>query len=244
MIGTGIARRARSVGVIALASAITLGLAAGPSMVIAQAAPGTPDPPSGVGILYGDPQAAAPFWHYQEYDDDCVEMAVADVVGELSGDAPSEHAIVRLAQSTPSPSHHGPIYAKPGKRRAGSGTSFDDEPALLAHYGIQAVSTDKGSAKKTGAPTGVKALEQDLAQGRKMIVGLNAELIWREPVEDKTSDGEPEANHAVVVTGVDTAAGVVHLNDSGSEDGANEQIPIDLFVRSWDTSDDQMTVTS
>ena len=121
---------------------------------------------------------------------------------------------------------------------------FDDEPALLAHYGIQAVSTDKGSAKKTGAATGMKALKQDLAQGRKIIVGLNAELIWREPVEDKTSDGEPEANHAVVVTGVDTAAGVVHLNDSGSEDGGNEQIPIDLFVRSWDTSDDQMTVTS
>jgi len=237
---SSIAARAAAVGSTAAVLATALLLAMG----TAQAAPGTPDPSSGAGTLYGDPAAAAPFWHYQEYDDDCVEMAIADVVGELSGDAPSEHAIVKLAQSTPSPSHHGPIYAKPGKRRAGSGTSFDDEPALLAHYGIQAVSTDKGSAKKTGVPTGVKALEQDLAQGRKMIVGLNAELIWREPVEDKTSDGEPEANHAVVVTGVDTAAGVVHLNDSGSEDGGDEQIPIGLFVRSWDTSDDQMTVTS
>lgn len=237
---SSIAARAAAVGSTAAVLATALLLAMG----TAQAAPGTPDPSSGAGTLYGDPAAAAPFWHYQEYDDDCVEMAIADVVGELSGDAPSEHAIVKLAQSTPSPSHHGPIYAKPGKRRAGSGTSFDDEPALLAHYGIQAVSTDKGSAKKTGVATGVKALEQDLAQGRKMIVGLNAELIWREPVEDKTSDGQPESNHAVVVTGVDTAAGVVHLNDSGSEDGGNEQIPIGLFVRSWDTSDDQMTVTS
>ncbi len=213
------------------------------AMGTAQAAPATPDQPSGAGTFYGDPEAAAPFWHYQDYDDDCVEMAVADVVGELSGDEPSEHAIVKLAQSTPSPSHHGPIYAKPGKRRAGSGTSFDDEPALLAHYGIQAVSTDRGSAKKAGVGTGMKALEQALAQGRKVIAGLNAELIWREPVEDKTSDGQPESNHAVVVTGVDTAAGVVHLNDSGSEDGRNEQIPVALFVRSWDTSDDQMTVT-
>ena len=177
------ARTAAAATAAALAVALLL---AGPSKGTAQAAPGTPDPPSGAGTLYGDPAAAAPFWHYQEYDDDCVEMAIADVVGELSGDAPSEHAIVKLAQSTPSPSHHGPIYAKPGKRRAGSGTSFDDEPALLAHYGIQAVSTDKGSAKKTGVPTGVKALEQDLAQGRKVIAGLNAELIWREPVEDKT----------------------------------------------------------
>jgi hypothetical protein len=212
---------------------VALGLAISPLMALAQA-----------GTLYGDPAAAAPFWRYQEYDDDCVEMAVADVIGELSGDQPSEQAIVRLAQSMPSPSHSGPIYAKPGKRRAGTGTSFDDEPALLAHYGIQAVSTDKGSAKKTGAPTGMKALEQDLAQGRKMIVGVNAELIWREPVEDKTSDGQPEANHSVVVTGIDTAAGIVHLNDSGSEDGRDEQISIALFLQSWDTSDDQMAVTS
>ncbi len=232
-----IAARTGAVGSTAAALTAALLVAIG----TAQAAP---DPPSGTGTFYGDPEAAAPFWHYQDYDDDCVEMAVADVVGELSGDEPSEHAIVKLAQSTPSPSHHGPIYAKPGKRRAGSGTSFDDEPALLAHYGIQAVSTDRGSSKKSGVATGMKALEQALAQGRKVIVGLNAELIWREPVEDKTSDGQPESNHAVVVTGVDTAAGVVHLNDSGSEDGCNEQIPIALFVRSWDTSDDQMTVTS
>ena len=48
----------------------------------------------------------------------------------------------------------------------------------------------------------------------------------------------------VFAPGVDTAAGVVHLNDSGSEDGRDERVPIDVFVRSWDTSDDQMTVTA
>jgi hypothetical protein len=242
MTGGGIAMAARISGVAALAAA--LGIAPGPGMSTAQAAPGTPNPPSRTGTLYGDPAAAAPFWRYQEYDDDCVEMAVADVIGELNGDAPSERAIVRVAQTLPSTAHHGPIYAKRGKPRAGTGTYFGDEPALLAHYGIHAVNTDKASAKKTGVPTGMKALEQDLAEGRKIIVGVNAELIWREPVEDKTSDGEPEANHALVVTGVDTAAGIVHLNDSGSEDGRDEQVPIGIFTRSWDTSDDQMTVTT
>jgi hypothetical protein len=231
---------ARSAGVAVLAGAAALGLA----MTIARAAPGTPDPPSGTGTLYGDPAAAAPFWRYQEYDDDCVPMAVADIVGELTGDEPSEQAIIKVAQTTPSTAHSGPIYTNPKKRRPGSGTSFDDEPALLAHYGIHAVSTDKGSAKKTRVPTGIEALEQDLANGRKVIAGVNAEVIWREPVEDKTSDGEPEANHAVVVTGVDTAAGVVHLNDSGSEEGRDERVPIDIFIRSWNSSDDQMTVTT
>ena len=235
MIGTRIAALARAAGVAALAGAAALSLGIG----TAQAAPGTPDPPSSEGTVYGDPATAAPYWRYQSYDDDCVEMSVADVVGEITGDQPSEHAIVKLAQSTPSPSHPGPIYSKPGKRHHGEGTTFADEVTLLAHYGIKSVSTDSD----TSEPTGLKALEQDLANGRKVIVGVNAELIWGDPVEDKDSDGNPASNHAVVVTGVNTKKGVVHLNDPGSEDGQDELVPIDTFVKSWNTSDDQMTVT-
>jgi hypothetical protein len=233
MIGTRIATAALA-GAAALG--MTLGLTAG-------AAHATPDPPRSEGALYGNPAAAAPFWRYQGYDDDCVEMAVSDVVGELTGRQPSERDIVKLARSTPSTVHPGPIYTKPKNHKPGSGTSFDDEPALLAHYGIHAVTTDTESAAESGVPTGMNALEQDLADGRKVIAAVNSELIWGEPVEDKTPDGQPEANHAVVVTGVDTAAGVVYLNDSGSEDGPNERVPIDVFARSWATSDDQMTVT-
>jgi len=239
MISTGIATVARATAVAVLAGA-ALGLSIG----TAYASPGAPSPPSGTGTLYGDPKAAAPFWRYQEYDDDCVEMAVADVVGELTGEQPSEHAIVKVAQSTPSTVHNGPIYSKPGKRKSGEGTYFDDEPTLVAHYGIQAVSTDKPSAATTGVPTGMEALEQNLAKGRKVIVGVNEEVLWGEPVEDKTPDGRPDSNHAVVVTGVDTARGIVHLNDSGSEDGRDEQVAIDVFVRSWNSSDQQMTVTT
>ncbi|MCV7092774.1 hypothetical protein H7H80_26000 [Mycobacterium interjectum] len=202
-----------------------------------------PGPTARRGHAVRKSRAASAFWRYQGYDDDCVEMAVSDVVGELTGRQPSEQAIVKLAQSTPSTVHPGPIYTKPNKRKPGSGTSFDDEPALLAHYGIHAVSTDQASAAKAGVPTGLSALEQDLAKGRKVIVGVNSELIWREPVEDKAPDGRPEANHAVVVTGIDTTAGVVHLNDSGSEQGRDEQVPIDVFAQSWATSDDQVTVT-
>jgi hypothetical protein len=235
-----IATVARTAAVALLTGAAALGLAVGS----AQAAPGTPGPPRGAGTLYGDPSAAAAFWRYQQSDDDCVEMAVADVVGELTGKQPSEHQIVKLAQSTPSSVHSGPIYTKPKKHKSGEGTSFDDEPTLLAHYGIRAVSTDRESAATTHVATGMVALEQDLAKGRKVIAAVNSEVIWGEPVEDKSSDGEPAPNHAVVVTGVDTAAGIVHLNDSGSEDGRDEQVPIDVFIRSWDGGDDQMTVTS
>jgi hypothetical protein len=235
MIGARIAALARTTGVAVLAGAAALSLGIG----TAQAAPGTPDPPSSEGTLYGDPETAAPYWRYQSYDDDCVEMSVADVVGEITGDQPSEHAIVKLAQTSPSPSHPGPIYAKPGKRHHGEGTTFSDEVTLLAHYDIKSVSTDSD----TNEPTGLNALEQDLANGRKVIAAVNAELIWGDPVEDKDSDGNPASNHAVVVTGVDTKKGVVHLNDPGSEDGQDEQVLIDTFVKSWKTSDEQMTVT-
>ncbi len=233
----GIARAARTAGLAVLALATALGPATG---LVMSPAIGTAQP----GTLYGDPAAAAPFWRYQEYDDDCVEAAAADVVGELTGDEPSEWAIIAVAQVTPSTVHSGPIYTKPKKRKHDEGTSFDDGPALLAHFGIHAVSTDKPSAKKIGVPTGMEALEQDLAQGRKVIAGVNAELLWGEPVEDKTPDGEPDSNHAVVVIGVDTAAGIVHLNDSGSETGRDEQVAIAVFIKSWASSDDQMTVTS
>jgi hypothetical protein len=239
MTRTSIAAAARTVGVAVLGAAAAAALTAG----TAHAVPGTPSPPRGEGTLYGDPAAAAPFWRYQQYDDDCVEASVSDVVGELTGNRPSEQAVIKFAQSTPSTVHSGPIYTKPKKRKAGDGTSFDDEPALLAHYGIRAVSIDKESAAKTGVPTGIQALERDLSKGRKVIVGVNAEVIWGEPVEDKTPDGQPESNHAVVVTGVDTVAGIVHLNDSGIQDGQDERVPIDIFTRSWDSSNDQMTVT-
>ncbi len=46
------------------------------------------------------------------------------------------------------------------------------------------------------------------------------------------------------MTGVDTAGGVVHLNDSGNPDGRDEQIPMALFVKSWATSHNFMVFTT
>jgi hypothetical protein len=234
MNGTGI----RTAGV-AIATALGLGLATG----AAHAAPYAPSPPEARATLYGDPAAAARFWRHQEYDDDCVPMAVADVVGELTGEQPTEEAIVAVAYASPSTVRNGPMYTKPAKNQPGQGTSFADEPALLARYGIHAVNSYMHDGPKGGAPTGMDVLEQAMAKGRKVIVGVNAELIWGRPVKTKTRSGAPDANHAVVVTGIDVAAGTVHLNDSGSATGRDEQVPIDVFARSWASSGDQMTVT-
>jgi hypothetical protein len=215
-----------------VAGALALGLA-GP----AEAASGT---------MYGDPVAAAQWWRHQNYDD-CAIMASADVVGQVTGKEPSEQAIIKVAQSTPSAVHSGSIYIRPANKKnpnSGMGTSPADIPTLLAHYGIKAVITDEDDAARTGVPTGLEALEQQLRAGHKVIVGLNAEMIWNQPIESKDGDGNPRSDHAVVVTGIDTANGVVHLNDSGTKKGRDEQIPLELFLQAWATSHDFMVVTT
>lgn len=47
-----------------------------------------------------------------------------------------------------------------------------------------------------------------------------------------------------MVTGVDTDNGIVHLNDSGGDDGADEQVSISTFNASWATSGNEMVVTT
>jgi hypothetical protein len=229
----------RRAGLAALGAALALGLATG----TAQAAPVTQvhtdvTNPSG---MYGDPAAAAPYWREQSLDD-CALMAA----GELTGHEPSEREIIVVAQQLASQSHPGPIYRLPkdmgDPNRTGHGTDPHDLPVLLAHYGITAVFTSADDNDTTGA-TGMEELEHYLADGHKVIVGVNAELIWGKPVETKDRDGDRVADHAVVVTGIDTANGKVHLNDSDNPHGQDETISIELFAKSWATSGNQLTVT-
>jgi hypothetical protein len=227
-----IATVAKTATFAAVASAVALGLA-GP----ADAAAGT---------MYGDPAAAAKWWRHQKYDD-CVLMASADVVGQMTGKEPSEQAIIKKAQSTPSVVHPGTIYITPADTKnpnSGMGTSFADVPTLLAQYKVHALITNKAHAAKDGIVGGMEGLEQQLAAGHKVIVSVNAELIWHQPVETKDENGKPLGDHAVVVTGIDAADNVVHLNDSGTPDGRDEQIPMALFVQAWDASNELMVVTS
>ena len=62
----------RTAGVVALILAAAIGLAG-----VAHAE------------IYGDPEAAAAYWRYQ-HQEDCGLMAVADVVGQLTGREPSQ----------------------------------------------------------------------------------------------------------------------------------------------------------
>jgi hypothetical protein len=240
----GIARKAaRTAGLTAFGVALTLGLSTGLAQTASATQLITDDTTKGG--MYGDPSAAMPYWRLQTYDD-CALMAAADVIGQLHRHEVSEQQIIAVAQELKSPFHPGPIYQLPSDMNdpnSGQGTNPRDIPVLLAHYGIHAKIISADDAARTGGSTDMNALEHYLAGGHKVIVGVNGELIWGRHVENTDKNGNPVADHAVVVTGVDVANGIVHLNDSGTNKGRDETVPIKLFERSWATSNDQMIVT-
>ncbi|MCV7410567.1 hypothetical protein AWC05_20280 [Mycobacterium florentinum] len=234
-LGAVAGKAARTVGLAVFAAGLALGLATG----LAHADDTT------TGGMYGDPITAAAFWKPQTYDD-CALMAAADVIGEVTGHPVSEQEIIAVAQKLPSRSHPGSIYTIPkdtSDPNSGQGTSPDDLPLLLAHYGVTAKLTNTSDAPTTGVSTGMAALKHYLADGRKVIVEVNGEMIWGQPVDAKDRNGQPSSDHAVVVTGVDVVNDKVHLNDSGADDGANETVSLALFTKAWATSDDEMIVT-
>lgn len=193
------------------------------------------------GAMYGDPAAAAKYWRYQQYYDDCVLMSSADVIGEVTGAEPSEENIIDMAQATPSSQGPTPIYTRPADptdRNSGEGSWFRDIPTLLARYNVGAVISNGD----------IEAIEQALGTGHKVVASVNAEIIWGQPVEDWDKNGNPMHNHSVVVTGIEVgnASGndVVHLNDSGSRHGADEQVPLSVFLQAWEASHRLMAVTT
>jgi len=187
---------------------------------VAQAAPGTPLTQGAQ--MYGDPDAAAPYWRRQ-HGTNCAEMAVADVIGEVTGREPTEQEIDATAENTPSPFMPGGVLWHPG-----APSEIRDLPALLAQYGIHA----------RAIQTNIDALEQELARGHKVIATVNAATLRNGPGQRNVVD------HFVVVTGIDTNANVVHVNDSGIDTGSDEQVPLAAFEASWATSDNQAVVTN
>jgi hypothetical protein len=185
----------------------------------ATSGPPVPDADHEVG-MYGDPAAAAPYWH-QQHGSDCGEMAVADVVGEITDRQPTERQITAVAENMLNATGSGPMWKPPGN------TDIRDLPLLLWHYWIRA----------DNVQTNVAALQQNLADKRKVIALVNAETIWNRP------GNRAWANHFVVVTGIDTKAGVVHLNDSGIIAGRDEQVPMATFEQAWAPNHNSAVVT-
>lgn len=192
--------------------------------------------PTTVAGMYGDPVTAARYWQQQSLEDNCGLVSVADVVGQITGHAPTEQEMIALAESTPSQTNPGPIYAPandPSHANGTGGIELGDTVVLLAHYGITSVMTDTTHPDQTGLP----ALQQYLTDNRKIIVWVNSAVIWN------SGDQRSTADHFLVVTGIDTNNETVHLNDPGA-DRADEQVAVTTFTTAWRTGGDSIVVTA
>ncbi|BBY37199.1 hypothetical protein MMAN_13330 [Mycobacterium mantenii] len=186
--------------------------------------------------VYGDPAAAAKYWAAQSLEDNCGLVSIADVVGEITGHAPTERQMLDLAESTPSGANPGPIYApRNDSSHSGpdSGISMSDLVILLDHFGIKSEMTSASDRDENGLP----ALEHSLAKDRKIIAFVNSSVILN------ADDQRTKADHFLVVTGIDTGKAIVHLNDPGI-DHADEQVGFARFVTAWQTSDQSVIVTA
>ncbi len=186
--------------------------------------------------MYGNPAAAARYWVAQSFEDNCGLVSIADVVGEVTGNAPTERQMLDLAESTPSGANPGPIYAPrndPSHSGPNSGISMSDLVILLDHFGIKSEMTDTSDRDQNG----LALLEQYLAKDRKIIAFVNSSVILN------ADDQRTKADHFLVVTGIDTGTGIVHLNDPGI-DHADEQVAFATFMAAWQTSDQSIVVTA
>ncbi|OBK39019.1 hypothetical protein A5659_13365 [Mycobacterium sp. 1165196.3] len=204
-----VASAARTFGRVALLAAVAAWPVISAAMVHANPGVPVPDADHELG-MHGDPVAAASYWR-EQHASDCGEMAVADVVGQITGREPSEQQMITLAENTASTAGHKPIWTPTGT------TDIADLPVLLWHYWIRAENIQTDTA----------AVARKLSGNHKVIAILNAETIWNRPGKRNY------ANHFVVVTGIDSRAGVVHLNDSGISTGRDEQVPIAVFEQAW-----------
>jgi hypothetical protein len=191
------------------------------------------------GEVLGNPIQEEQYWGHQSHQDDCQEMAMADIVGQLTGHEPSEAEMVSLTEQMASASHPGDVYVP------GQGTSTQDAVEVFSHYGITSTySDDQGGT--VSSDQCLQSLESALSNGGKPLVSVDAPMIWDSlGIAHQLDPGQPD--HAVVVTGIDTSTNTVYLNDSGVGDtdgqhGAGEAVPLDVFMQSWATSGHEMVV--
>lgn len=90
----------------------------------------------------------------------------------------------------------------------------------------------------------LEQLEAELNSGNKLIVSVDSGQIWYGEDNDIFSPAT-RADHALQVIGIDRSDPdhpMVVLNDSGTQSGRGEMVPIDVFENAWAAGDHQLIV--
>lgn len=116
----------------------------------------------------------------------------------------------------------------------GEGSSPELMGRLLNDHGIPTHTEYNGN---------VYDLVRELAQGHKVIVGVDADELWRPSFFNDLFGETP--NHALIVTGIDTTNPTdvkVIITDPGTGDVAKEY-PLEQFLDAWQDADCQFIAT-
>ena len=192
--------------------------------------------------IHGNPEANKQYLHQQGQCPTCVLMAVASVVGQLTGTIPGKEEIIMRATTTPSDTTKGEMIYQPGGTGDNGkhyGASYVDAVKLLDSYGIDAV---ESQYTKNQGQRALRELNAALDDHASVIVSIHAQSLYnglsRRFLGRDLTPQEPgfkSGNHAISVTGVDENRQLVFVNDSNLPTGAYP-IPLDLFLDVWKTS--------
>lgn len=152
-----------------------------------------------------------------------IAMAAMAVAAGLAG-------IVRNRK--PRACHPGePIYIRPSDPNdpnSSSGVAIEDELKLLTMLNVPGFFAH-----------GLEDLKTALDQGQGVIAEVNEEiLLGLDEMEDPK-----HPDHVLMVIGYDPATKTVHFNDGAAEDGRDEQVPLDRFMKAWETGGTTMIIT-
>jgi hypothetical protein len=204
------------------------------------------DPPSPTDVEYGNYTANKPYWYYQGKLSTCVLMSVAGIIGQLSPDhtMPGQEEIIDQASSTPSDVVKGETIYEPQGENPASGyhwaVYYVDAVKLLELNGIEA---DYTQYTKGQGQLALDQMTAALGAGQGVIVGVNNNILYNgyANVLDlprnlyPVGNGIVQSNHAVIVLSVDLTKNVVYLNDSALKNGQGFAVPLDEFMKAWQT---------
>ncbi|MCV7230560.1 C39 family peptidase [Mycolicibacterium komossense] len=196
------------------------------------------------GRMYGNPALNSKYWVAQS-SSNCVLMATAMVIGQLTGKTPTEAQIVFEASTTPSvdPDRAGRnMYLG---LKSNEGVDRQDAMKLLANHGINSTLTTYPGDPDAALEVVKAALDRP---DQAVMVSIDADYIWSrlDPRQRPTADVANTTNHMVALVGVDTSTNTVYLNDSGWDTvnpatgrpwGQNEAVPLDVFIKAWSAGD-------
>jgi hypothetical protein len=165
------------------------------------------------GTIVGDPFGASDYWFNQAWNGSCVPASIAQVISVYTGEQFTDLDLIDAVNAVGGWSV-GPDGVP--------GMTPDAAEEVFDYLGIPADSTHSDLDELTGW----------LAEGRGVVVFVDADEIWG-GADDGVAD---DYDHAVVITGIDSEAGLVYLSDTGTPDGNLETVPLEVFLGAWEDS--------